>query len=333
MKKLSIALIGAGKMGKRWALIVGKNKNAALDWIISRTAQSTQSLAALVPHAQATTDWEMVLNDPKVHAVIIATPHRYLAPFSHQALMAGKHVLCEKPGALHSADIKKNALLAEKKGLTYMIAYNHRFHDAFIKARKFINTNAIGDIIFIRARYGFGGRMNYHKEWRLDQTISGGGHLIDQGVHMIDLVLSFIGKARVTGFTSDTFWKKGTEDNAFVLLQGRNKETASIHVSLTQWKPLHNFEIYGTKGYLSIEGLGMKYGMGEKLVIGKRSKNFSSEVKEELVICNSHADDSLALVLSEFIAAQRRKRTANPSPSDAYEVLKVVEKIYKENRL
>jgi predicted dehydrogenase len=243
-------------------------------------------------------------------------------------------VLCEKPGAIKSLEVKKNIFLARKKDLVYMVGFNHRFHDAFIKARLFYQKGYIGKIIFIRARYGFGGRIGYDKEWRLNKAISGGGHLIDQGVHMLDLAMSFIGKiAGVQGFISDTFWVPGSEDNAFVQIQGINKAIASIHVSLTQWKPIHNFEIYGTKGYLSIEGLGLKYGGDEKLVIGKRADDFTGEVKEKVIVCNPKADDSLTLELAEFVSAVKQGRSTIPSGWDAYETLKIVEKIYKDNKL
>ena len=243
-------------------------------------------------------------------------------------------MLCEKPGAVKSAQIQKNIALAKKQKLVYMVGYNHRFHDGFIRARQLYQKGAIGKIIFIRARYGFGGRLGYDKEWRLDKAISGGGHLIDQGVHMIDLASSFMGKIQGTqGLTSDKFWKRGVEDNAFVLLKDKDKTIASVHVSLTQWKPLHNFEIYGTKGYLSVEGLGMKYGDGEKLKVGLRSNDFVGEVKEKVVFCNSVADDSLVLELKEFISAIKYGRQVDPSPESAYETLKVVEDIYRTNKL
>ncbi|KKS77889.1 MAG: hypothetical protein UV74_C0002G0017 [Candidatus Woesebacteria bacterium GW2011_GWB1_43_14] len=334
MKKIHFALIGAGKMGTRWALVLPKSINATLDVIVSMHLDRAKGLASQIPQCKATNNIGDVLNNKGIDAIVIATPHSSLSLITRMAFKAGKHVLCEKPGAIHSHDIKKNIALAKKMGLTYMIGYNHRFHDGFIKARSLYQKGTIGKIIFIRARYGFCGRPGYDKEWRLDRSINGGGHLIDQGVHMIDLAMSFIGKIqKVQGFTSDTFWKKGTEDNAFVLLQGKNKVIASIHTSLTQWKALHNFEIYGTKGYLSIEGLGMKYGGEEKLIIGKRAKDFTGEVKEKVIACNSVADDSLALELKEFISAIRQERSTTPSPNDAYETLKIVEKIYSDNKL
>lgn len=332
--KIHFALIGAGKMGTRWAFIISKSAHTCLDVIIDPKLKKAGDLAAQVPGCIATTDIKDILNNKDIDAVLIATPHKSLSPISSSALKSGKHVLCEKPGAIKSGQIKTNIALARKRGLTYMVGYNHRFHDGFIKARRLYKQGVIGKIIFIRSRYGFGGRLGYNKEWRLNKAISGGGHLIDQGVHMIDLARSFIGKVKETqGFLSDTFWKPGAEDNAFVLLKGTNKTVASIHVSLTQWKSLHNFEIYGTKGYLSVEGLGMKYGGGEKLVVGKRARDFTGQVKEKTVKCNSVADDSLALELTEFVSAIKQKRQPIPPAMDAYETLKIVEKIYANNKL
>lgn len=332
--KIRFALIGAGKMGARWASVMSNYERVSLNVIVDTGSGKASKLAAQIPGCAAAKDIKSVLSSKQIDAVLIATPHKYLASITTAALQSGKHVLCEKPGAIKSSEIKKNINLAKGKELVYMVGYNHRFHDGFIKTRHYYQKGSIGEILFIRARYGFGGRLGYDKEWRLNKAISGGGHLIDQGVHMIDLALSFIGEIKgVQGFTSDAFWKPGSEDNAFVLIQGKNKAIASIHVSLTQWKPLHNFEIYGTKGYLSVEGLGQKYGDGEKLVIGKSRADFAGEVKEKTIICNPIADDSLRLELAEFVSAIRENRTVVPSPTAAYETLKIVERVYRTNKL
>jgi predicted dehydrogenase len=332
--KVRFALLGAGKMGARWASVLSKYDSAFLNAVVDTGSGRAMSLSAQIPGSTATKNITSVLNDKNIDAILITTPHKYLAPITAAALQAGKHVLCEKPAAIRSVDIDKNIRLAKKKKLVYMVGYNHRFHDGFIKARQLYQKGDIGKIIFIRARYGFGGRPGYDKEWRLNKAISGGGHLIDQGVHMIDLALSFMDKIKeVEGFTSDSFWKSGVEDNGFVLLQSQTKITASIHVSLTQWKPLHNFEIYGTKGYLSIEGLGQKYGGGEKLVVGKRSADFTGVVRERVITCNSKADDSLSLEVQEFISAIKQGRQVVPAPVWAYETLRIVEKIYRTNKL
>lgn len=308
MKKIRFALIGRGKMGARWAVILGDSLLAVFGRNYTITPKNT------------------------FDAVLIATPHKYHALITRQALNAGKHVLCEKPGAISSQEIKKNMELAKKKGLTYMIGYNCRFHDGFIKARKLYKKGAIGDLLFIRSTFGFGGRPGYEKEWRINKEMSGGGHLHDQGVHMIDMAMSFMGKIdKVQGMRADTYWRSGTEDNAFVLLKS-GKVIASIHSSLTQWKRKHTFEIYGTKGYLIIEGLGKRYGEPEKLIVGKRTKD-PDVVKETVIKCDSVADHSLKLELKEFLSAIDRGRPTTPSALDAYKTLKIVEEVYRKDRV
>src|SRR3990167_10009695 len=116
---MKFSLIGKGKQGIRWAGVLG----------------------------------DSLVNTDDFDAVLIATPHKFHASLTEQALKAGKHVLCEKPGAISSSQIKKNIDLAKKKGLTYMIGYNYRFHDGFIKARKLYKKGVIGKLLFMRAGF------------------------------------------------------------------------------------------------------------------------------------------------------------------------------------
>lgn len=300
---MKIALVGYGKHGKRWEKVL--KERGVLYGVFTRNYI------------------DIPLHD--IDAVIIATPHKYLSSISEDFLRAGKHVLCEKPGAMSSIQIKNNMELAKKKGLTYMIGYNYRFHDGFIKARKLYEKGEIGDLLFIRATHGFGGRSGYEKEWRINKEMGGGGHLHDQGVHMIDMCKSFMGKIdKVQGMRADTYWGSGTEDNAFVLLKS-GKVIASIHSSLTQWKRKHTFEIYGTKGYLIVEGLGMRYGEPEKLIVGKRTKD-PDVVKEKVITCDPIADHSLERELKEFLSG-------HSNDQEAYETLNILEEVYAKDRI
>lgn len=323
---IHFALIGAGKHGTRWAGVLKRNKDVSLDIVVDADIDKA---IKLVPKLLATTE---ICNIAGIDAVLIAIPHKYLAPTTRFCLELGINVLCEKPGANKAWQINHNIGVAKKKKLVYKIGYNYRFHDGFIKARKLFDKGVIGDLLFIRATHGFGGREGYEKEWRINKDIGGGGHLHDQGTHLIDMAKSYLGDVkRVSGFMADTYWKAGTEDNAFVLLQNKKGIIASIHSSLTQWKRKHTFEIYGTKGYLIIEGLGMRYGEPEKLILGKRTKD-SDIVKEEIIKCDPIADNSLALELKEFISAIKKGTPLSPTPLDAYETLRLVEAVYEENK-
>jgi len=311
MKKLRFALIGAGKHGTRWEGVL--RKHAYLDAIVDPNRKGGVPLAH-------------VLGDKSIDAALIAIPHKYHSDITRQVLESGKHVLCEKPGAIKADHIWALNMLANKKHLTYKIGYNYRFHDGFIKARRLFDTGVIGSLLFIRAVHGFGGREGYEKEWRINKEVGGGGHLHDQGVHMIDMAKWFMGKIdKVQGFRADTYWGAGTEDNAFVILK-RGNVIASIHSSLTQWKRKHTFEIYGTKGYLIIEGLGMRYGEPEKLIVGRRTRD-PDVTKDRVIVCNPNADRSLELELKDFMSG------TDSNAMDAYETLNIVDEVYRKDRL
>lgn len=327
-QKINLALIGAGGMGKRWAWVITQSPSFSLRMIVDQNISIAGNLALGLKDCEVETDYRRVLNRNDIDAVLIATPTFLLAPITLATLKAGKHVICEKPGAIKSSDIKKAMILAKRKKLIYLVSFNHRYHEAFLKADSFIKSGKIGEILFIRARYGFGGRPGYEKEWRNKKSL-GGGELLDQGVHMIDLAKYFLGEIRnVAGFAENLFWKSQVDDNAFLLLKNENNRIASIHVSWTNWDPIHSFEIYGTKGFLKVEGLGRKYGGGEKLILGIRSENFIGLPEEKVIICDSEANNSLIRILKEFSDAFKAGRETKPSSLEVYETLKIVEKIY-----
>ena len=125
-----------------------------------------------------------------------------------------------------------------------------------------VEPGAHGHLMFVRGRYGHGGRVGYEKEWRANPAISGGGELIDQGVHLIDLAGWFLGEfVHVDGFAHTYFWQMPVDDNAFLMLRTAADQTAWLHVSCTEWKNLFSLEIYGRLGKLHIEGLGGSYGV------------------------------------------------------------------------
>lgn len=271
---------------------------------------------------------EAMLKEVKPDACVVATPHQFLAPLAKQAIEAGMHVLSEKPGARTPEEMAEILALAKEKNLRFMVGYNYRFFPSITKAREIADSGGIGDIMFIRVRHGFGGRPGYEANWRFRREISGGGELIDQGTHLIDLARWFLGDiSESCGFLGDYFWKTGVEDNAFLLLKSSEGKVASIHASWTQWVPMFSFEIYGTKGVIEVQGLGRKYGDGERVIVGKRKDDFSF-VKEEVIECDPDADKALGRELEEFSQAIREGRDPVPSGRDALAVLEIIANIY-----
>jgi predicted dehydrogenase len=160
---------------------------------------------------------------------------------------------------------------ARRRDLTLKIGFTLRHHPALRDAHRLCSNGDIGPVTFIRAVYGHGGRPGYASEWRGDRTLAGGGELLDQGVHVIDLARWFVGDlVHAWGRTPRLFWDIGDlEDNAFALLQAEGGQVASLHTSWTQWRNRFLFEVYGRDGYVVVDGLGGSYGP-ERLTRGVR---------------------------------------------------------------
>ena len=332
MKKITIALIGAGGIGKIWKEAIGKVKNVEFGMVADISKPRAAEIASQFKNCEAVSDWRMTIKNKKIDAVIVATPHKWLAPIAYAALAAGKHVLCEKPGGIHAREVKRNIEMARKKRVTYMIGFNHRYHPAFATAKKLYEAGKIGEILFIRARHGFGGHAGYDKEWRMKKSISGGGELIDQGVHMIDMARWFMGNFKdVKGFAERLFWKGDVEDNGFALLRTARRRVASIHVSWTNWEWIHSFEIYGTKGYLVVDGLDQRYQGPERLTVGMRQQILKGPPNEKVIrFEKEQKSDSFTRQLGAFVAALNGKKRTIPQGGDAYEVLRIVERVYTQ---
>ncbi|MEZ5286835.1 MAG: Gfo/Idh/MocA family oxidoreductase [Vicinamibacterales bacterium] len=137
--------------------------------------------------------WEDVVSRPDVDVVVVATTNDALAAVTAGAIEAGRHVLVEKPAARHLGELLPLVERARARDVRVRVGFNHRYHPALQKARAIVDSGALGPLLFMRGRYGHGGRVRGDKEWRADPALSGGGELIDQGVHLIDLAGWFLG--------------------------------------------------------------------------------------------------------------------------------------------
>ena len=318
------AIVGCGLIGrKRLNSLPASQLSVACDLELSRA----EALIAIGKGGRATVDVAGAVKDSAVDAVIVATLNSSLAPIARAAIAAGKHVLVEKPGGISVAQIDELIELSAQKGVQVRVGFNHRFHPAVQKARELVDTGALGPLMFLRGRYGHGGRVGYDREWRADPSLSGGGELIDQGVHLIDLAGWFLGDfPRVEGHVATYFWDMPVEDNAFLSLRTASGQTAWLHVSCSEWKNLFSFEIYGRAGKLHIEGLGGSYGV-ERLSYYKMLPQMGPP--EMTTWDYPNGDNSWALEMEAFMEDIRLGRTPVPGLKEARATLEVVEKIYR----
>jgi predicted dehydrogenase len=256
---MRVAIVGCGRMGHRRAeALVG----STLVVVADPDAGRARDLAARFPGCQSHTDWRAVVSRGDVDAVIVATTNDALVPVTLAAVECGKDVLVEKPAARSAAELAPVAAAARAAGVTVKVGFNHRFHAAALRARALFDEGAIGPLLYLRARYGHGGRLGYEREWRADPARAGGGELLDQGVHLLDLARWFAGDfVEATGRLATYYWDMPVEDNAFVLLTAAGGQVAWLHASCTEWKNLFSFEIFGRHGKLQWDGLGGSYGL------------------------------------------------------------------------
>ncbi len=320
-----IALIGCGLVGqKRLNLLPPGSVTFTCDLDIDRA----KKLAAQSSGCVATDSVTQTVTSPNVDVVMIATINASLAPLAIKAAENGKHVLIEKPGAISLKELDALEAAAAKSGALVRVGYNHRYHPACLKALEIFRSGALGPMMFVRGRYGQGGRIGYDKEWRADPKLSGGGELIDQGVHLIDLAGIFLGEfAQVDGHAPTYFWNMPVDDNAFLSLRNAAGQTAWLHASCTEWKNLFSLEIYGRDAKLHWEGLGGSYGL-EKLTYYKMLPQMGPP--ETTVWEYPRGDESWRIEMKEFMEDIRDKRTPVPGLKEAKAAMKVVEMIYRQ---
>ncbi len=324
--KFNIGIIGYGAVGKKRAQNLGKgNLLAIYDHNKSQVEKKNLNLYRSVGE---------IFNDKRINLVIIATTHKYLADLTIRAIKSGKNVLVEKPGGINFKELLKIKFYSLKYKKFVKIGFNHRYHPSIIKAENILKKGNIGKILYIKGNYGHGGRLGYEKEWRFNKKISGGGELIDQGIHLIDLSSLFIGKFnRIQHNLKNYFWKSDVEDNCFLILENKKKQVAFLQASCTEWKNKFNFEIYCQYGKLEISGLGRSYGI-EKILFYKMKKKMGIPTLKSWVFnekkdfsWNREISDFYKLILNKNFKLNQKKLTEN------IENMKILNKIYNKNRL
>jgi predicted dehydrogenase len=321
---MRVAIVGCGLIGQRRARALGANILVVCADIVRERADA---LAETSPGARSVASWREAVEQRDVNVVVVATPHDLLAQVTLAAAAAGKHVLVEKPGARSAAELGPVINAARSMGVLVRVGFNHRYHPGARKARELVDAGGVGDLLYVRGRYGHGGRPGYEKEWRADPAVSGGGELVDQGVHLIDLARWFLGEFQdVQGFAQRYFWDTPVEDNGFLLLRTATRKVAALHASWTEWKNLFSFEIFGRTGKLEMTGLGGSYGV-ERLAYYRMLPEMGPP--ETTIWEYPMPDTSWGLEFAEFMEDIRLRRQPVPGLADARAALQIVERVYE----
>jgi predicted dehydrogenase len=320
---MKAAVIGCGLIGRKRTLTFPNS--VELVGCFDEVASVGKSFAAEF-NTTNFPSFDQLLEIQDLSFVVIATRHNSLHSLAIDALNAGKHVFIEKPGAINHFEFKKVSDLARANDLKVHVGYNHRHHPALKKAYELANNGSIGQIMFLRGRYGHGGRLGYEKEWRADKSKSGGGELIDQGTHLIDLSIGFLGELQLDyAATPNYFWKMEVEDNVFMSLKNNSDNIAFLHASCTEWKNMFSMEIYGQIGKIEVSGLGGSYGL-ETLKFHKMLPEMGPPNTETW--CFSGPDHSWASEMGEFLDDLLTGSNKSDNLDSSLEVLRVIGEIY-----
>jgi len=328
---IRVGIVGFGKMGRLRAEAVTASRRGTVVAVFDPTSRDLSGL----PVAQSA---DGIINDDSIDAVFICTPNASNYPLTMAALKAGKHVFCEKPPALTSGQVRQimaEELLSRKK---LMYGFNHRHHASIKMMKAIVDGGEYGRLLWLRGRYGKSVDHTYFDTWRADKNLAGGGILLDQGIHMIDLFLLLAGEFdEVQAMVSNLYWNlEGIEDNVFANFRNRRTGVvASLHSTMTQWRHLFSLEVFLERGHLVLNGLKTQsgsYGDEELSIARNRSSApavvWGDEKKTLFPVDTSWADET-----TSFLEAIEKDLPIESGHSGhALRVMELIERIYQNER-
>jgi len=330
-KVFNVGIAGYGVVGKRRRQYIDQHPGLKT---IAVCDQSFSKSDIMPDRARCMPDYHQLLDEP-LDVLFVSLPNYLAAEVTIAGLERGLHVFCEKPPGRDVSDIE-SVIKTEKKHPTCILKYgfNHRYHDSVREALRIVQSGEFGRVLNVRGIYGKSKIVPFVGEWRAERKYAGGGILLDQGIHMVDLIRLFCGEfEEVKSFISNDYWHFDVEDNAFALMRNANGQIAMLHSSATQWEHRFQMHVALTEGYLELRGIlsGTKSYGEEQLIVGKRSDSHTGALEKETITYledNSWRDEIYdfadAIVNGEKIKFGNSK--------DALETMKLVYRIYHADR-
>jgi len=325
---MRVGIIGCGLIGRKRALALDSDDKlvACCDTNLELSLKFAKDF-----NCESYKSASLLLANENCEVIIVAVVNKYIQGIVELSLKLGKTILAEKPLGRSVSEAASMVYTANFNGKFLKTGFNHRFHPGLWKAKEILTQGKIGELMFIRGRYGHGSRPGMEKEWRSSKDLCGGGELLDQGVHLIDLCHWFAGDMKSAfGKVRTKYWPIEVEDNAFIILESFSGVDIQLHVSWTNWKNIFSFELYGTDGYLRIEGLGGSYGP-ESIEFGRRNKGGG---RPEIEVFEYPQEDvSWVKEWQEFKSAIRENRQPIGNGEDGLRANQVIEAIYKSSKV
>jgi predicted dehydrogenase len=333
MNALKVGIAGFGVVGKRRKECIDRRSDMHVTAVCDRTFTGEGTLADGTRYFQ---EYRELLKMP-LDVLIVCLTNDIAAEVTIAGLESGLHVFCEKPPGRTVEEVHQ-VIAHERRHprLKLKYGFNHRYHESVQDALKILHSGELGRVINIRAMYGKAKMITFNQPgWRTERAIAGGGVLLDQGIHMVDLMRLFGGDfTEIHSFVSNNYWRYDVEDNAYALMRTADGVVGMLNSSATQWRHRFHLDINLARGSLILGGIlsGTKsYGAETLTVVHADPDNDFGDPREQVTHYNR--DPSWDEEISEFAQCILNDRPVQDGTShDALRSMQVVFKIYYADR-
>lgn len=325
---INIGIIGFGKMGQLRAKVLEDTRRVNIVSVYDQKTSLDRTQYKIVENI------DEIIDSNIINTVFICTPNNLNKSLTFQALRAGKNVFCEKPPAFNSKEIEEIIQVEKSSGKKLMYGFNHRHHESICQMKEYIDSQSYGKILWMRGRYGKSVDKSFFNTWRAKKEFAGGGILLDQGIHMLDLFIMFGGSFdTVHAEISNNYWNLEIEDNVFAIYKNsKNGVVASLHSTMTQWRHLFSLEIFLEKGYLVLNGLRTSSGTygDEILTIAKNRTTAPAATWKDEEHIKYATDISWSSEIEYFLnSIENNSSVEVGSSKNALEIMRLIDKTYE----
>lgn len=327
-KKLRVGIAGYGVVGRRRRGFIDLHPRLLVAAVSDEKFDGDGVMPDGVRHYA---DYRTLIADQELDALFVSLPNHLAADATIRGLRKGLHVFCEKPPGRDLADVAR-VRAAEKlrPRLKLKYGFNHRYHDSVREALKIVRSGRLGKILNLNGVYGKSHIIPFDKGWRAQRRFAGGGILLDQGIHMVDLMCLFGGDfTEVHSVVSNSFWRHDVEDNAYALMRTKAGVVALLHSSATLWRHRFHLDITLEKGALTLSGMlsGSKSYGAETLTVAEAAARDAGDPKE--VTTRYTQDPSWRDEIFEFAdAVIKDKPIVHGSSLEALRTMGLIYRIY-----
>jgi len=327
---LRVGIAGYGVVGKRRRQFIDLRSDMRTVAVCDQHFDCSGTFDDGVRHYA---NYSSMLEREQLDALFVCLTNDVAAEATIAGLERNLHVFCEKPPGRDVSDIAA-VIETERKfpHLKLKYGFNHRYHDSVREALALVQSGELGRVLNLRGIYGKSKIIDFRSpnHWRTKRAIAGGGILLDQGIHMVDLIRLFAGEFdEIHSIVSNDFWGHDVEDNAYALMRARNGVVAMLHSSATQWRHRFSLDVTLSKGTITLSGIlsGSKSYGAETMTVAWAQPDDEGDPREQTTRYNR--DPSWEDEIAEFADAILHEGViVGGSSHDALKTMELVYRIY-----